>query len=91
MRLRARVRRATRKTRHYYGHIDRDHVVKDTELPTPAYVEIEPSGDGAFYLFYFDAKGVCMTDTWHESVERAKAQAEFEFEITEQDWEDVAP
>jgi hypothetical protein len=53
-----------------------------------AWVEIE-AADGACYLFYFDANGNCLTDTWHETVERAKAQAQFEFETDEGDWKDV--
>ena len=89
MRLRAKVRRATGNTRHFRGHIEGVDVVKDAQLPTPAYVEIEPSGDGAFYLFYFNANGEGLTDTWHESVARAKDQAHFEFEIEESDWEEV--
>lgn len=38
------------------------------------------AGDGEFYLFYCDAEWNVRTDTCHESVERAKAQAEFEYE-----------
>ena len=51
-----------------------------------ARVEIE-QGDGACYLFYFDANGKCLTDTWHETVDGAKAQALFEFQIDEHDWD----
>jgi len=54
-------------------------------LPTPASVEIE-EGDGGFYLFRLDASGKCISDTWHESLERAKAQAQFEYRIGEKDW-----
>jgi hypothetical protein len=49
-------------------------------------VTIEPAAD-AFYLFYFDADGRCLTDTWHQTLEAAKAQAQFEFEITDEEWE----
>ncbi len=51
-------------------------------------VEIE-ARDGNIYLFYFGANGTCLTDTWHQTVERAKSQAQFEFEIEEHDWNDV--
>jgi hypothetical protein len=54
-----------------------------------AWVEIEAS-DGACSLFYFDANGTCLTDTWHETIQQAKAQARFEFEVEESDWKDVA-
>ena len=50
-----------------------------------ASVEID-EGDRDCYLFYFDANGNCLTDTWHETLERAKAQALFEFAIDEDDW-----
>ena len=53
-----------------------------------AWVEIEASA-GACSLFYFDASGNCQTDTWHETVEQALAQARFEFEIEECNWKDV--
>jgi hypothetical protein len=89
MRLRAKIRRATGNTRHFRGHIEGSEVVKDGQLPIPAWVEIEPR-DGAFYLFYFDSSGECLTDTWHESLARAKDQAHFEFEIEEGDWEEVS-
>lgn len=53
-----------------------------------ARVEIE-ADDGAYLLLYFDANGNCLTDTWHETVEQAKAQAQFEFEIEEDNWKSV--
>ena len=40
-------------------------------LPHPASVEIE-EGDGGFYLFRLDSSGECISDTWHESLKRAK-------------------
>ena len=83
MRLRARARRVTGNTHHYRVGVGRD------ALPSPAYVEIEPSGEGAFYLLYFNSSGECLTDTWHETIARAKEQARFELEIAEADWEEV--
>ena len=35
-------------------------------------------GEG-YYLFYLDDEGRVMTDTWHESVDRALAQADVEY------------
>jgi hypothetical protein len=65
------------------------HVAASVDVTSQiAWVEIEER-DGAFYLFYFDSNGNRLTDTWHETVERAKAQARFEFEIEEHDWNDV--
>ncbi len=83
MRLRARIRRATGRTEHVvYGH------ASGGVAPQIAWVEIEPA-DGAFFLFYFDSNGTCLADTWHQTVEQAKAQAQFEFEIEEHDWSDA--
>jgi hypothetical protein len=41
-------------------------------------------------LLYFDADGECLADTWHKSVEGAKEQTRFEFEIEETDWKHVS-
>jgi len=86
MRLRARVRRATGATRHYRAHIEGGEVQKGEELPVPAWVEITPDA-GAFLLLYLDERGDCLTDTWHQTLEQAKAQARHEFGIEEEEWE----
>src|SRR5262245_54841164 len=36
-------------------------------------------GDGCCYLFYCDTEWNVLTDTWHESLEAAVKQAEFEY------------
>jgi hypothetical protein len=73
--------RTTGNTRHY-----RD----GTLVPAPAELRIvQHFGDTAFYLYYCDSSGREMTDTWHESLARAMAQAEWEFEVTPEDWETV--
>jgi hypothetical protein len=51
-------------------------------------VEIQPA-DGAFFLLYLDEHGDCLTDTWHQTLEQAKAQARHEFGIGEDDWDDA--
>ncbi|MBI2374519.1 MAG: hypothetical protein HYV07_11040 [Deltaproteobacteria bacterium] len=88
MRLRARVQRGTGGTRHHRAHIEGEDVHRDEELPTPASVEIQPV-DGAFFLLYLDEHGECLTDTWHQTLAQAKAQARHEFGIGEDDWEDL--
>ena len=40
---------------------------------------------------YFDANGDEMTDTYHDSIEDAMAQADFEFEVRPDEWESVTP
>lgn len=54
-----------------------------------AWLEIEPADSGC-QLLYFSAHGDCFADTWHERVEDAKAQAQFEFAIDEHDWSDLS-
>jgi hypothetical protein len=79
--LRANVVAVTGETKHWRAG--------DTQpLPPPAAVEIE-AGDGGFYLLRLDAAGVCIADTWHESAERAKAQAHFEYKVDDSQWQEV--
>ena len=72
---------ATGQTRHYLG----------TEiLPLPSELSIaQYPGDSGFYLLYFDSSGKELTDTYHDSVENAMAQADFEFQVKPSDWQDV--
>jgi len=41
-------------------------------IPDPAEVEVVEQ-DAAFYLLRLDSDGQCIADTWHASVEAAKA------------------
>jgi len=71
----------TGNTRHYHG----THPV-----PAPAVLRIvQYESDSGFYLFYCDESGTAMIDTYHESIEAAMDQAEFEFRVEESDWEDT--
>jgi hypothetical protein len=69
MRLRANVRRHTGKTRHLIHGRESENIASMIER-----VEIEPA-DGAFFLLYFNAKGECLADTWHQTLDHAKQQA----------------
>jgi hypothetical protein len=42
--------------------------------------------DPGYYLFYCDDNWVEKADTYHDSIEDSKDQAEFEFERTINDW-----
>jgi hypothetical protein len=42
--------------------------------------------EGGFYLFNCDENWETETDTWHESIEHAKEQAEFEFKGAKETW-----
>jgi hypothetical protein len=55
-------------------------------LPAPTWVELVEE-NGGFYLYRLDDRGHCIADTWHQTVEEAKAQANFEYEIREEDWQ----
>ena len=39
-----------------------------------------------YYLFYCDEHWNSMTDTWHQTLEDAKDQAEFEYEGSQRTW-----
>jgi hypothetical protein len=49
-----------------------------------AIIEYEPGGP--YYLSYCDQNWHSLTDTWHETLEEAKAQAAFEFEGIDRAW-----
>jgi hypothetical protein len=56
-------------------------------LAIPRYLQIaRMEDDSGYYLLYLDEKGKEQTDTWHESVEAALSQAEFEFGVQASEW-----
>lgn len=63
------------------------HHVGGKELSTPAGVAICQETETSFYLFYCDVDWNPLTDTWHQSVTDAQAQAEWEFEGIAETWE----
>lgn len=71
---------ATGNTRHYHG---------GTPLPSPASLIIVRFGDRAFNLVHLNAQGAEITDTFHETVDDAVAQANFEFSMRSDEWQDV--
>ncbi len=82
-RLRANVRRVTGSTAHT---VQTANGVE--RLPDPVAVEIAAE-DSAFFLYRLDGKGECIADTWHQTVDEAKAQANHEYGIEEEDWKTV--
>ncbi len=68
--------RPTGATRHTVGGVDQG--------PAPA-LAICQDGEG-YYLFYCDADWEPVTDTWHESLEDALHQAEFEYAGSRETW-----
>jgi hypothetical protein len=68
----------TGKTKHYFGN---------EELPKPVELQIvQYDGDTGYYLFYLNKDGEEMTDTYHDTIEAAFRQAEWEFNIKQDEW-----
>jgi hypothetical protein len=86
MRLRATVRTVIGTTRHLLG-VPSPSGLTIAQLPDPIAVEIEEA-DGAFFLLRLNCAGVCVADTWHETLEEAKSQASSEYGIEESDWKE---
>lgn len=59
------------------------------EAPPPASLAIE-ADDVGFFLYRLDEDGSCAADTWHLTLEEAKAQAEFEYAVAATDWTSIA-
>jgi len=77
------LHKPTGKTKHFHG-------VK--ELPIPYELRIirydgNSDGNSNFYLFYCDIHGNELTDTYHETLDSAVAQAEWEFGILPNEWD----
>ena len=72
--------RSTGRTRHF---------VEGQLADRPAALKIVSYQDGSgVYLIHFDAAGEEVTDTFHETVADAMAQAEFEFGVADSEWSD---
>lgn len=87
MRILKRVRltsahQATGQTQHFHGN---------QPVPFPFELRIvQYDSDPGYYLFYCDDCGIEITDTYHDSVKDAMAQANWEFRVKERDWEDLS-
>ena len=72
----------TGNTKHYHGN---------EKLPKPEALQlIKYDGDDGYYLFYLNENMEEMTDTYHNTIERAFQQAEWEFDIQAKDWKEVS-
>lgn len=68
------------------------HSVGGAPAPVPVELRIiQYPQDQGYYLFYCDESGKEFTDTYHESVEEAKAQAKWEFNVMPDEWESCGP
>jgi hypothetical protein len=62
--------------------------VNGEPMPMPdslTIAELGPEFEG-YYLFYHDDKGDVMTDTYHDSLDAAFRQAQFEYDIPRGAW-----
>lgn len=63
------------------------HTVYGKVMARPAELRIvKYAGADGFYLFYCDETGKEMNDTYHDTVEKAMEQAEYEFGIRAEEW-----
>lgn len=76
MLLTAKISKVTGRTR---------HIVRGMPIKLPAAVHIVADPPG-FLLLRLSADGSEVADTWHESIDAAKGQAKFEYEIEDTDW-----
>ncbi|MEO9801724.1 MAG: hypothetical protein ABJF04_00685 [Reichenbachiella sp.] len=66
------------------------HTVDGEQMEQPAFLAIcKYEQDEGIYLFYCNRTFNPMNDTYHESIEQAIEQAEFEFEGTKNTWERI--
>lgn len=85
------LRQATLTARHKPTGNTRHYDVSGP-LPAPRALRIASyPGDAGYYLLYLDEAGRELTDTYHESMEDALAQAEWEFGIKPEEWEELPP
>jgi len=77
--------RQTGKT-HHYGGLGQDR----TLMPPAHELRIgHYEGSEGYYLLYIDGSGSELTDTYHDTIEKAMEQAELEYQVKLQDWEKV--
>lgn len=70
-------------TRHVY--VGPDGTEEDVRPPSRLRI-IRDEGDAGVLLLYEDESGNWLSDTYHETVEDAMAQAELEFTVRPEDW-----
>ena len=83
----ARPREFKRPGMHTIGRVSGGELTKSGAMLLPDRVEIEPEPGGDHYLLYrYTKAGEVCGDTWHEDLEAAFAQAEYEYGLTASDF-----
>lgn len=62
------------------------HLVATRQVHSPSGLAICSEAAESFFLFLCDAAWRPIADTWHESLDAARAQAEFEFTNLSSSW-----
>lgn len=66
------------------------HMRNGEPLAAPAALRIvQYASDPGFYLLYLDSGGHELTDTYHDTLDDAMSQAEWEFAVTPGQWRTV--
>jgi len=76
--------------KHYFGQPPRltDGIDRRRDMGPARLLLLEQRREG-FFIFRYDANGSFAGDTWHQNLEDAKHQAEFEYEGFLQPWQEV--
>jgi len=71
-----------------HRHTGNCHLIVDGVLQGPAagLIICQFDGESGFYLFGCDENWDQVTDTWHQTLEDAQHQAEFEYEGVSKTW-----
>ncbi len=72
--------------RHRFTGACKQIVRGDLMGPMAGLAVCQYAGDQAFYLFGCDPDWQSLTDTWHQTLEEAQQQAEFEYEGVSKTW-----
>ncbi len=74
-----------------HSSTDHTHHHRDGQLlPSAAKLQIaQYKSEPGFYLIYLDKNGKEMTDTYHDSLEKAFKQTEFEYQVKPEEWKDA--
>jgi hypothetical protein len=91
MKYEARVTQVVRSGIHTMGVLENGTVVPGAPLPLPDRVEIVLDGGSnePCMLYRYTDTGQSCGDTWHETLEHAFSQAEFEYGLSPHDFRPV--
>jgi hypothetical protein len=74
--------------RHHHTGNCKQIVAGIVQGPAAGLAVCQYPGENCFYLFGCNAAWGSVTDTWHETLEEAKEQAEFEYEGVSATWQE---